>query len=156
ETNRVACGAGEPLGLLIAALRPGDEGICAERGWQLRSTGEKGHRPVPPQLHRHSDRLHVRPGRIGHRAVERAKDEGRARLELEVHLRLAVRPRAELREAGSLAHGVHDRYRGSGHGQWYPVVQRSRPAVTDEVVMASLVSPPNEPHPRVIHHPLAM
>src|SRR5207248_992946 len=27
ETNRVACGAGEPLGLLIAALRPGDEGI---------------------------------------------------------------------------------------------------------------------------------
>src|SRR5207247_3588984 len=48
-----------------------------------------------------------------------------------------------------------DRYRGGGHGQRYPAVQRSRPAVADEVVTATRLSPANEPHSRVIHHTLA-
>src|SRR6266487_4193778 len=68
---------------------------------------------------------------------------------------LAVRPRAQLREAGPLAHGVHDRYRGGGYGQRDPAIQRSRPGVADEVLMASLFSPTNEPHSRVINHTLA-
>src|SRR5207247_2073985 len=82
-------------------------------------------------------------------------DEGRARLELQVHLGLPVRPRPQLREADPLAHGVHDRYRGGGHGQRYPAVQGSRLAVADEIVAATRLSPANEPHSRVIHHPPA-
>src|SRR5207247_10903243 len=95
-------------------------------------------------------------GRAGHRTVEGAKDEGRARLKLEVHLRLAVRPRAQLREADPFADRVHDRHRGGGHRQGHPAVQGGGPGVADEVMTTSLLSPANEAHSRMIHHTLAV